>query len=300
MNLNHLAIFHAAVIKGGFTRGAEHLKISQPAVSKQIKELEEWIGTPLVNRSQKTFRLTEAGELLASYAQRIFALETEAERAMEEYRGLRRGRLAVGASTTIGIYVLPVIFGLYRKQYPGIDLSLEIGNTEQIQQLLVDRALHVGLTEGLAENPELDPTVFMNDTLVTIAPPTSPLLEKRGITAAELCRQPLIFREMGSGTRAVIERALARKGLLARPIMTLGSTEAIKRAVAAGMGLGIVSRLTVEIEVTDHRLALLPISDLTFRRPLHLLLPHGQQLYPATQRFLELLKIHLQTRSCSS
>ncbi|HBF33595.1 TPA: LysR family transcriptional regulator, partial [Candidatus Sumerlaeota bacterium] len=129
MNLNHLAVFHAVAQEGGFSRGAERLRITQPAVSKQVRELENWVGMPLVDRSQKRLALTQAGELLDSYAHRIFTLESEAERALNELQGLRRGRLAVGASTTIGIYLLPTLFGLYRNLHPDIDLDLEIGNT---------------------------------------------------------------------------------------------------------------------------------------------------------------------------
>lgn len=289
MNLNHLAIFHAVAQAGGFSKGAAQLRISQPAVSKQLRELESSLGLPLVDRSQKSFGLTEAGTLLNDYAQRVFALEAEAERALAELQGLRRGRLAVGASTTIGIYLLPRLFGVYQKLHPNIELDLEIANTDQIQRRLVDRSLQIGMTEGLAENPELDAMVFMEDELVAIVPPRHPLLSQSQVTARELCKQPLIFREQGSGTRVVIERILARKGLYVKPMMSLGSTEAIKRAVASGIGLGIVSRLTIVNEVTAGQLVILPIADVTFRRPLHLLRARGRQPEPSVSAFLDLL-----------
>ncbi|HEX2972434.1 MAG TPA: LysR family transcriptional regulator [Tepidisphaeraceae bacterium] len=297
MNLNHLAIFHAVAQEGGFSKGAGRLRISQPAVSKQIRELEDRIGLPLVDRSQKGFGLTEAGELLSSYARRIFALEAEAEHALEEMQGLRRGRLAVGASTTIGIYLLPTLFGLYRNLHPNIELNLEIANTDQIQQRLIEHSLQIGLTEGLADNGELEATVLMEDELMVIAPPNHSLLSRSQIAAKELCKQPLIFREQGSGTRVVIERILARKGLFVKPIMSLGSTEAIKRAVAAGIGLGIVSRLTIQFELAAKRLAIVPLADLTFQRPLHLLRPRGQQPEPAAAAFLALLREQLPLQS---
>jgi DNA-binding transcriptional LysR family regulator len=293
VNLNHLAIFHAVVQAGGFSKAATQLRISQPAVSKQLRELESRLGAPLLNRTGKGVTLTQAGELLAGYARRIFALEADAERALEELQGLRRGRLAIGASTTIGIYLLPPLFGLFRKLYPGVELNLEIANTEVIQHRLLDHSIQLGMTEGLAENPELHATTFTRDELTVIAPPGSPWLKRAPLAAAELCAMPLIFREQGSGTRAVVERAFERHGLFVKPVMSLGSTEAIKRAVMAGIGLGIVSRLTVLSELADQRLVILPVIDLPLRRPLHLLRPHGAPLEPAVQAFLRLLEERL-------
>lgn len=289
MNLNHLAAFDAVAREGGFTRGATALRVSQPAVSKQVRELEAWFGLELVDRSGRAFRLTGAGRTLAAYARRIFTLAEEAEHALEAIQGLRRGRLAIGASTTIGIYLMPPLMGLFRERWPAIELSLEIGNTEAIQQRLAEHSIQIGLTEGLAENPDLDVKVFMKDELVVIAPPGDPLARRRSIRMRDLRERPFIFRERGSGTRVVIEHALERKRIRIQPVMSLGSTEAIKRAVGARMGLGIVSRLTIEHELADRRLIVLPIADMKFPRPLHLLTRRNQTSSPSAQAFLDLL-----------
>ena len=280
MNLNHLAVFYAVAQEGGFTKGARRLRISQPAVSKEIQELENRIGT-------------SAGQLLASYARRIFALEEEAEHALAELQGLRRGRLSVGASTTIGNYVLPRLLGIYRTLYPQIELNLEIANTNLVQQHVMEHGLQIGLVEGLGEDSDLETTEFMKDELVVIAPPEHPLLDEPVVMAEELCQQPMVLREEGSRTRQLIERVLASKNLVLKPIMSLGNSEAIKQAVASGIGLGIVSNLTVSIEVASKRLAILPIADLTIQRPLRLIYVRDRHHEPTIVAFLKLLKEHL-------
>ncbi|MCL5269873.1 MAG: LysR family transcriptional regulator [bacterium] len=296
MNLSHLAIFYAVACEGGFTKGARRLRLSQPAVSKEIQALENRIGVALIDRSNRHFRLTSAGELLSSYARRIFALEEEAEHALAEMQGLRRGRLAIGASTTIGNYLLPRLLGIYRGLYPHIELNLEIANTSLVQQRLFEHALQIGLVEGLASNTELQATQFARDELVVIAAPDHPLLDEHVVMAEELCKYPMVLREEGSGTRVLIDRALAAKNMVLKPVMTLGNSEAIKQAVAAGIGLGIVSDLTVSVEVNCGRVAILPIADLTIERPLHLLHTPDRNREPTVAAFLKLLKEHFGRR----
>src|SRR5579884_2162586 len=138
MNLHHLSIFKTVCEEGGISRGAKRLLISQPAVSKQLQQLERAIGTQLIDRAPGGLRLTQAGELLLEYARRIFSVENEAERALSQLRGLRRGRLAVGASMTIGVYLLPELLAAFRRKHPSIELHCEIGNTKYIQDLLLD------------------------------------------------------------------------------------------------------------------------------------------------------------------
>ncbi len=289
MNLGHLEIFHAVAEAGSLSRGAERLYISQPAVSKQVADLERSVGAPLLVRGPKGVRLTEAGEVLAAYARRLFAVEAEAERALRELRGLERGRLAIGASRTIGVYLLPELLGAFHRRYAGVELRLEIDNTERVQQQLCDYTLDLGLTEGFVRSPELEAEVFAEDELVVVAAPDHPLTCEERVTAAMLCAAPLILREEGSGTRAVMERALAERGLAPRPVMCLNSTEAIKRAVGARIGLAIVSRLAVEDELVNGRLVLLPLADLTIRRPLHRLRRRDGSASPAARAFWELL-----------
>ena len=289
MNRNHLALFHTVAQAGSISRGAAAARVSQPAVSKQIAELEDALGVRLLDRLPRGCRLTEAGEILADYAHRWRALEQDAARAIEEYRGLKRGRLAVGASLTIGGYLLPEVLAEFHRQFPDVELRVEIANTEHIQRLLLEGTIELGLTEGLLESEELESTVFFKDELVAIAPANHPLLKKSRVAVREICREPFLLREEGSGTRAVVERALRGKGLKIKPFLSLSSPEAIKNAVAAGMGLAIVSRLIVALELQAGSLGILPLKDLTIQRPLHLQRVRGRSQSPALAKFLNVL-----------
>jgi DNA-binding transcriptional LysR family regulator len=290
LNRNHLALFHAVAEEGGFGLGAKRLRISQPAVSLQVRELESVLGVRLFDRLGRKIRLTEAGEVLLSYTRRIAHLEQEAEAALADLAGLKSGRLSIGASTTIGAYLLPQLLSKFRESYAEVSLHLEIANTEQIQQRLLDGTLDVGLTEGLADEAQLIVEVFREDDLVAIVAPNHPLARKRKVTAEAFLLNRLILREPGSGTREVIEHALARKGLHAQAGYCLGHTEAIKGAVHAGLGVAFVSALAVAGDVKLGRLAIIKLSDLAIHRPLHLLRLQGRTISPSLEAFLALLK----------
>jgi DNA-binding transcriptional LysR family regulator len=244
LNLNHLRIFHAVLEQGSITGAAQALKISQPAVSRQLAEFESALGTRLVDRLARGIRPTAAGEVLGERARKIFAEEKSAEHDLGELLGLHRGRLAIGASTTVGSYLVPQVLGDFVKRHPGITLDLQIGNTRAIQNELLDGRLDIGLTEGFADADALDVRVFMHDEMVLVGGPdaSAPLVTATSIQAADLARVPFIVREAGSGTRDIIEAALRERGVELTPAMSLGSTEAIKTAVSRGLGVAIVRR----------------------------------------------------------
>ena len=270
MNLNHLAIFHAVAQTGSMTVGAERLDISQPAVSKQVRELERFLGVHLFDRVGRRVFLSQAGVILADYARRVFALVKEGEQAMAEVRAVGLGRLVIGASTTIGSYLLPGVLSEFSRRHPKIELLVEIENTEQVHHRLVSHELDLGLTEGFVEHEELESEVFYQDELVVIASPDHRLAKSARVSLKAIQEEPFILREPGSGTRAVEERALSRLKLPVRTAMALGSTEAIKRVVAEGVGLAIVSRLAVQAECAAGTLAILPVAGFRIERPLHL------------------------------
>ncbi len=290
MNRNHLALFQAVAQAGSISGAAAAVRVSQPAVSRQIAELETELGVRLLDRLPRGCRLTEAGTILAGYAARWQSLEKDAARAIEEFRGLKRGRLSVGASLTIGGYLLPEMLAEFHRRQPEIELQVEIGNTEHVQQALLAGTIELGMTEGPLAADELESTVFFQDELVAVAPPDHPLLRKGIVTVRELGREPMILREEGSGTRAVVERALHRKGIAVQPVLSLASPEAIKNAVAAGLGVAIVSRLIVAAEVRAGSLGIVPVADLSILRPLHLQRLRGRSLSPALGRFLAIVE----------
>lgn len=289
MNRIHLAAFAAVAETGSFTRGAEKLMVSQPALSLQVAELETSLKTKLFDRVPRGVRLTVAGELLLGYARRIESAEREAEAAIANLLGLKKGRLVVGASLTIGSYLLPRVLGQFQRAYPEIELNMEIANSQQIERMLLEEQLDLAFTEGLDSARGATVEVFAEDRLIPIASPDHPILRQKSITPEMLCREPMIFRETGSGTREVAEDALSRLGLAARPVMSLGSAEAIKRAVQAQMGLAIVSELVVEAELAAGTLAVVPVSGLTIVRPLKIERTTGRTDSPAAAAFLKLL-----------
>jgi DNA-binding transcriptional LysR family regulator len=296
MNFRQLQVFQAVAETGGITSGSERLHISQPAVSKHIHDLEEELGTTLFDRHPRGVSLTASGEVLLRHARRLHALEEDARDELASLRGVRSGRLAIGASTTIGSYVLPSVLERFHQAHPGIRISLVVANTRHIQQQLTDFALDIGLTEGFVEPEAFHAEVFASDQLVPVASPA--FARKHEISdLVTLASAPCIMRESGSGTRAVIERAFSRNAMQPRTLMSLGSTEAIKRMAASGVGYAVISRLAVAEELADGRLVKLPVPELTIERPLHLIRLQGHSIAPAVAAFTGLLESELADRS---
>jgi len=290
MNLNQLRIFAEVAHAGSITRAARRLKVSQPAVSKQISELEERLGVALFDRGARGVQVTHAGRALEVHARRIFAVEKAAEDELAEMAGLTRGRLSIGASTTIGSYLIPGVFGRFHRLHPSVKLELEIANTAVIQTALLEGHLDLGLTEGFVPSTALSVEHVASDEMVLIVAPNHPLAATASVSARQLLHVPFIMRERGSGTRDVIEASLAQLDIEIEPTMALGSTEAVKNAVAAGLGVAMVSKLTVELELATGRLLTVDVNDLKIRRALHLLRLQRKRQSPAIEAFATLLR----------
>ncbi|HKP59535.1 MAG TPA: LysR family transcriptional regulator [Polyangiales bacterium] len=290
MNLNHLRVFASVAEHGSLTRAARALQVSQPAISKQLGDLEQDVGALLVDRLPRGVRLTAAGEVLFAHAQRILQAERAAQTELRELAQLEAGRLSIGASTTIGSYYVPSLFGELHRVHPRVQLELRIANTEAIQEAVLANRLDLGLTEGFVASDALSVERLAVDELIAIAAPSHPLLKRAPLPARALERLPLLMREPGSGSRAVVEAALLDRGLHVIPIMSLGSTEALKNAVLHELGVAIVSRLTVEYELRTGRLAELAFSDLRIQRDLHLVTLRGKRSSPAAHAFIDLLR----------
>ncbi len=289
MNRNHLAIFHAVTRCGSFTAAAADMLISQPALSMQVRELEKRLGVELLERLPRGVKLTAAGEILFGYADRIQALEASAVQAMKDVRSLKRGSLALGCSLTIGTYLLPPLLARFNAKYPGIRVQVQIANTADIQQQIIDGVLDIGLTEGFVEDPALDGVIFRYDQLVAVSAAGHPLTQQRNITLKQYLCFPLILREKGSGTRAVLERAATTVGLSLEPIMELASPEAIKAMVMANNGVAVMSRLAVEAELKAGSLVAIPLTDCKLHRPLHRVVRRDRQISQTLKAFLALL-----------
>lgn len=289
LNLHFLRVFTTVAESRSFSRAAELLFMSQPAVSKAVRELEQQVGLALLDRSARPVALTEAGAVLLGHARQMFADERAAERALDQMRDLGAGSLAVGASSTIGIYLLPPAIARFHRRYPRIRLFLDIGNTQQVLEHLRSASLDVAFVEGPVEGDELEIVPWRTDELVVIAPPDHPLAHGDPVTLERLLDEPFVLREPGSGTREVIELALRARGAALTVPLELGSTEAIKRAVIAGMGLAIVSVATVTTELATGQLRLIQVPELPLGRQLTRLSIVGRPPSPAARAFQALL-----------
>jgi DNA-binding transcriptional LysR family regulator len=244
-----LKVFRTVAQHLSFRKAAEHLLITQPAVTLQIKALEEDLGMRLFDRRGNLIFLTAQGTRLLGYAKRMEALVAEAEQDLAEGEGQLSGELALGASTTIAQYVLPRLIGAFLLENPRVRLSLQSGNTEQIVRLLMDGAIALGLIEGPARHREVRTEPFMEDEMVLIAPVNA---EMERLTREHLRSTNLLMREQGSGSRRVIEMALGKVDIKTKDfarVMNLDSSEAIKSAVEAGLGVGLVSRWAIAKEL---------------------------------------------------
>src|SRR6476469_7072399 len=291
LNLHHLRVFARVAEEGGFTRAAESLRLRQPAVSKAVRELERQTGLPLIERAGRATKLTAAGEALFARARELFAVERSAEEELRELRGLTGGVLRVGASTTVATYLLFPYLARFRKANLRVELRVASANTRALARALLERRLDIALVEGPVHHPQIDVVPWRDDELVVIAPPTHRFASKRSIQLRELAGEPLIVREPGSGTRKVAERALAAHGVSPQVTLQLGSTEAIKQAVAAGLGLAFVSRFAVDDQVKLGRIAAVRVREAALGRMLTELRLRGRTPGPAAQVFRELLEL---------
>ncbi len=272
-----LKVFRTAAKHLNFRKAAEQLFLTQPAVTLQIKALEEELGVRLFDRSAGRVSLTPRGALLLRHAEKIAALVSEAEQEIGTEDGSLSGDLSLGVSTTIAQYVLPRLIGAFLDDHPRLKLSLTSGNTEEIVDRLLAEEVSIGLIEGPARKRGIRVEPFMQDELVLI---TAPNPEPALFSRQELLASNLLMREQGSGSRQVVETALAKAGYklkLFRGVMNLDSTEAIKSAVEAGLGVGFVSRWAISKELQLGSLRLTGVTGLSLTRDFSLISRSGPE-----------------------
>jgi DNA-binding transcriptional LysR family regulator len=283
INLHHLRLFTAVVDSHGFTRAAATLRLSQPAISKSLNELEKQLHVKLLDRSGRSIQLTDAGRTLYERASELFGIERVAEQELRELRGLKRGLLRIGASTTIATYMLPPVLGRFHMRYPRVHIQTTSTNTRTVLRMLLAFRVDVALVEGPVSHPRVDVRAWREDDLVVIAPPDHPLCSQGQVDVATLAQHTFLVREPGSGTREVSERALAVHGVRLTRTMRVGGTEAIKQGVAAGLGVAIVSRAAATDQLALGKLAILPVTGLSIRRALTQLTLRGSAPTPAAR-----------------
>jgi DNA-binding transcriptional LysR family regulator len=275
-----LKVFRVSAEELSFTHAAEKLFLTQPAVTMQIKNLEDELHLRLFDRTGQRLALTPAGRILQDYATRIAALCVDAEQALAALRGETVGRLALAASTTIAQYLLPALAGAFIREHPGVELDIMSANTAGAVAALVEGRVRLALIEGPAGRTDVKTEAFIDDRLPLIAPPGHEWAEAGAIDAAKLANAPLILRERGSGTREVVERALRKAGLVfkkLRVVMELDSTEAVKSAVRAGLGVGFVSEWALSREIALGMLKEISVKNLDIRRDFLFVYPRGPE-----------------------
>lgn len=245
-----LQVFHTVARLLSFTKAAETLHMTQPAVTFQVRQLEEYFNTRLFDRTHNRISLTEAGERVYEYADRIFDLYNDMENSVREMTGEIRGALTIGASTTIAEYMLPSLLGDFGTRYPEVTIHLRVSNSEGIVSMVENNTIDLGVVEAPVGNKNLVVEVCRQDQLVAIVPPNHELGERESVGIDDLLQFPFICREEGSGTREVINEYLNQHCNSHLNIsMELGSPEAVKGAVEAGMGVSVVSRATIQKEL---------------------------------------------------
>jgi DNA-binding transcriptional LysR family regulator len=290
VTLRQLRTFKTVADLNSFSLAAQQLGLSQPSVSYQVKELEEAIGMPLLDRLGKGVHLTEAGAVLYSYARRTLDVLEEAGLALEEMRGIKRGKLRVGASTTVGIYLLPAALGAFKKLHPGLVISLEIGTRARVQEQVLRNELDLAVVGPALKDPDLAILPFVSDELVVIAPAGHRLAGRRGLAVKDLEGQPFVMREPASGSRSTFEKAARKAGAKLDVAMELGSNGAIKHAVESGLGLAAISRYACALELSGGRLVELDVRGFPIRRDWHIVHLRRRRLPASVLAFIEFLK----------
>jgi LysR family transcriptional regulator, transcriptional activator of the cysJI operon len=291
LNFEHLRIFYMASMKKNFSETAKALHMSQPSVSLQIRQLEESLGTKLFNRTTKKVYLTPAGELLSKSAEMILKQVNETKKEIQLLEQSVHGNLIIGASLTIGEYILPYVFGEFKRKYPNVNIILKIYNSQQIAEKLNDEEINLGFIESMISYPQFVQEAFLDDELMVISSDHIPDATDTEITIEKLFNLPLILREEGSGTRQVIEEALRKYNFnpaKLNVILELENTESIKSSVESGMGISIISKVAVQKELTLKTIKSYSIKDINLKRSLYYIYNDTNLSLPS-QVFLEFI-----------
>lgn len=293
MEIRRLEVFCKVVEMKSFTRAAESVFLSQPSVSEHIRQLEESVEEKLLDRLGREVLPTPAGEILYRYARQILQLCDEAKQAMEQYRGKLAGALALGASTIPGAFVLPRLIEPFKRENPGIHLQLKIAGTGRIGDALSAGEIEIGVIGARTKDPALECEEVLSDELVLVVHPGHPWAGRDRLPAEELPRQQLIVREPGSGTRTVMERVLREQGVdpeRLQVVAEMGSTEAVRQGVKAGLGGAVISALAVADDLRDGSLVRVSVAGVDMHRPFYLAWRKRRQLTPLAQAFLHHLR----------
>lgn len=283
-----LEVFQAIAESGSFTRAAQRLHLTQPTVSMQIKKLTDAAGTPLLEQLGKKVHLTEAGREVLAYARVIHGQLEELEAVLNRLKGVAGGRLRISVASTAN-YFMPALLAEFSRRHPEVKASLDITNRETLLRQLSENTVDLVVMGQPPTELNLEAAVFLDNPLVIVAPPNHPLGRVKRIPLARLEKEVFLVREPGSGTRIAMERFFSERHIRLTTGMEVGSNEAIKQSVEAGLGLGLLSRATLEQELTLGRLVVLNVAEFPISRHWFVVHRAGKRLSPVAQAFKEFL-----------
>jgi LysR family transcriptional regulator, low CO2-responsive transcriptional regulator len=284
--LHQLQILEAIARHGSFTRAAEELELTQPTVSQQIKRLTQTIGMPLFEQLGKQLYLTAAGREVLTASATISEQFAQLEIALDELKGLKQGRINLVASTTAK-YFVPRLLGTFHRKHSDIELALHITNQEGVLARLARNQDDLYFTGRPPSDLDIELRPILENPLVVVAPSNHPLAGKTNIPIKQLATEPFIFREAGSGTRAVVEKFLAENRVSVEVLIELSSNEAIKQAIAGGLGISVLSQHSLDLETQNGLLTILNVEGFPIQRHWYVIYPSGKQLSVAAQTFLD-------------
>lgn len=288
MDLHRLEVFAKVAELGSFSRAAEALLLTQPTVSEHVRALEDALGVQLLDRLGRGATPTPAGQLLLGYARRILTLTREARQAIDQFQGRMSGELVVGGSTIPGEYVLPVLIGRFKTRYPDISISLLVGSSRQVAEWVEEGRVEVAIVGARPGSRNLTSKDLMSDELVIVVPAQHPWAARESVTLADVKAESLVVRERGSGSRDALERALEEVGAALgafRIVGEMGSTQAVKQGVRAGLGVAFISRRAVGDECRAGLLSCVKLSDLNVSRSFFLVTHRDRTRSPLAQAF---------------
>lgn len=296
LTLRQFRVFDAVARHLSFSRAAEELHLSQPAVSMQVKGIEVILGMPLTEQLGKKIFLTEAGLEVLHASQAITARLDDLQANLAQLRGMESGRLNLAATSTVNA-VATDILARFRDRHAGVSIHLDVSNRATVLDLLATNRIDLAIMGQVPDGLGLEATRFMDNPLVVIAPPDHTLAGKKSVSIDEAAAESFLVREAGSGTRAAMARFFAARGLEIRSSMEMSSNEAIKQAVQAGLGLGILSLQTLEMELALKRLAVLNVAGFPIMRHWYVVHRADKRLSPAAQAFKEFVLAPVQAQA---
>jgi len=289
MNIDQLRAFYQVTQSGSFTQAARELHLTQPAVSQQIKALEESLHVTLFDRTEKKIRLTRDGNFILSYVQKLFNLYDQIKLVSKHLNSIEKGTISIGATTVIGTYFLPKLIGRFSKKYPGVEINLRIGNSKKIQALLKNGKIDFGFAGKLMGTLDLEHSIIHTEKLEIITSPDNKILKKTGLSFSDFIDTPFIFREKGTQTRILVERLFKEKTgkQASEKFIELHNLEATKRMVEEGYGISVIPEIAVREEISAGKLTCINLKEFDFC--LNYYLFKGTFLTRASEAFLEMI-----------